>query len=87
MNAREKQRLFFDDTWLDAKGTVIPTREAHESVEVEYPDATDAEKWRLAIAATLISKAKLYFGRPVTTTDVEAFVSDIKRYRGEPDRT
>jgi hypothetical protein len=36
--------------------TVVPTDEAFEKVEKRYPDKSDAEKYRLAQAQTLVDK-------------------------------
>jgi len=87
MKDDEKQRLFSDDGWVDADGKIIPTPQALRDVETQYPHASAAEKWRLAIAATLISKAEVYFGRSVTMADTEAFVLELQRFRGIPKKS
>ena len=42
----------------DYSGQIIPTQEALEQVERRRPTISDAEKWRLAQAATIINAAK-----------------------------
>jgi hypothetical protein len=51
-NDKEYRALI--DAHSDEDGDLIPTDSAWESVEEECPNHSDAEKWRLAIAATLI---------------------------------
>jgi len=42
----------------DYSGQIIPTQKALEQVERERPTVSDAEKWRLAQAATIINAAR-----------------------------
>ncbi len=42
----------------DPKGKISPSRKAVLEVERRYPDASPAEKWRLAQAQTLIDAVK-----------------------------
>lgn len=39
---------------FDPSGKLLPTYEALRKVEADYPHASDARKWRLAQAQTLI---------------------------------
>lgn len=40
---------------LDENGKIVPTALAFDEVEKEYPDKSDAEKFRLAQAGTLLA--------------------------------
>lgn len=44
----------------DDEGKIEPTKKSLKYIEREYPDKTDAEKWRLAQAETLLDLAKKY---------------------------
>ena len=45
------------DDIFDAEGKIIPGRDALLKVEREYPNASPAEKWRLAQAEMLVAVA------------------------------
>jgi len=81
MKDRDKIQLLIDAGLLDKNGEIVPTRASHQSVEEEYPRASDAEKWRLAIAGTLITATELFFNRPATMANAEAFAKKLNRFR------
>ena len=48
------------DVRRDPQGGIIPDDDDYERVEAEYPEAQDAEKHRLAVAAALIRAKEKY---------------------------
>jgi hypothetical protein len=54
---RKLRRAGKPDKILDAEGKIIPSKLSVARVDVEHPNASDADKFRLAQAQTLIDLA------------------------------
>jgi hypothetical protein len=66
---------------FDADGKIIPSTAATEEANATMPRASDAEKYRNAQSATLISAAERYFERTVTLDEAVEFGGMVKACR------